>query len=37
MSCKYYVAATAKRVVRLGASYELDWKVPGVRHLAIYN
>lgn len=37
MSCKYYVAATAKRVVRLGASYELDWKVPGVRHLTIYN
>lgn len=37
MSCKYYIVSTAKRIVRLGASYELDWKVPGVRHLVLFN
>ena len=37
LSCKYYVVATAKRVVRLGASYELDWKVAGVRHLVLHH
>lgn len=37
LSHRYYVVATAKRVVKLGASYELDWKIPGVKYLLLFN
>jgi hypothetical protein len=37
LSCRYYVVATARRLVRLGASFELEWPVAGVRHLELFR
>ena len=37
LSRRYYVVATARRVVKLGGSSELEWNVAGVKSLFIYN
>ena len=31
------MVATASRVVKLGASSQLEWKIAGVKHLFLYN
>jgi len=37
LSNRYYIVATAKRVVKVGGSFEVEWKVPAVRELLLYN
>jgi hypothetical protein len=37
LSCRYYVVATSRRIVRVGGSYEVEWKIPAVRHLFLFN
>lgn len=37
LSQKYYIVATKRRVVKLGASYETEWPIPNVAHLLLYN
>lgn len=37
LSCRYFVVATARRVVRLGGSQELEWIVPEVKHILLHH
>ena len=37
LSNRYYIVATAKRVVKVGGSYEVEWKIPAVKEILLYN
>jgi WD40 repeat protein len=37
LSNKYYIVATQRRLVKLGASYETDWKISNIFSIVLYN